>query len=391
MSIINAMERYSKQKVLYSFLFGLLSLAVVTLFIFFPHDAYSAQATLTWAASTTNVDGTPLTNLAGYKIYYGTASANYSQNVDVGNVTTSTVSSLNDGLTYFFAVTSYDSSGVESAYSNEVSKTIQGTQQYSLSIIKSGTGSGTVTSSSGGINCGAVCTATYKSGSVVTLTAAPAGNSTFSSWSGGGCTGSGKCSLSVNANIAVTAKFTANTYTINTTSGAGGSISPSGSVTVNKGANQAFTITPSTGYSIAAVTVDGTAVGAVSTYTFSNVMTNHTIAASFAISKTSLASVNPTSYTFKNTWVGYSSYKSFQIKNTGKAKLSILKVELAGADASMFSATLTGTKMLWPSSSFYQQVKFKPTSKGVKNAVLRITSNDPTTPVVTIPLSGTGI
>jgi hypothetical protein len=298
---------------------------------------------------------------------------------------------LNAGLTYFFAVTSYDSAGTESTYSNEVNKTIPSAQQYSLAITKSGTGSGTVASSSGGINCGAVCTANYNPGSVVTLTAAPAGNSTFSNWSGGGCTGPGTCSLSINANTTVTANFAAKTYTITATTGAGGTISPSGSVTVNQGANQGFTITPSTGYAIAAVTVDGTSVGAVSTYTFSNVMTNHTIAATFAINETSLASVSPTSYAFKNTKVKLSSYKLFQIKNIGKTKLSILKVQFAGTDASMFSASFTGTKTLQPSSSFSLPVKFKPKSKGVKNAVMRITSNDPTTPVVTIPLSGTGI
>ena len=267
MSMINAIRRYYKQGVSCSFLLGFLSLAVIALFIFSPHDAYSAQETLTWGAPTTNTDGTPLTDLAGYKIYYGTASRSYSQIIDVGNVTTSTISSLNNGATYYFAVTAYDALGIESGYSNEVSKTTPSVQQYSLAITKSGTGSGTVTSSTGGINCGAVCIAPYNSGSVVTLTAAPAGNSTFSSWSGGGCTGSGTCSLSVNANITVTAAFAIKKYTITATAGTGGSISPSGSVAVGQGASQAYTIAAATGYSIADVKVDGASIGAVSTYT----------------------------------------------------------------------------------------------------------------------------
>jgi hypothetical protein len=62
-----------------------------------------------------------------------------------------------------------------------------------------------------------------------------------------------------------------------------GTISPSGDVTVNYGDNQAFTITPATGYHIADVLVDGSSVGPVSSYTFTNVTDNHTIAASFAI------------------------------------------------------------------------------------------------------------
>ncbi|HAM49766.1 MAG TPA: hypothetical protein DCP92_03390, partial [Nitrospiraceae bacterium] len=72
-----------------------------------------------------------------------------------------------------------------------------------------------------------------------------------------------------------------NTYTITATAGANGTISPSGTTTVNGGANQTFTITPTAGYDIASVTVDSSAVGASSPYTFSNVSANHTISASF--------------------------------------------------------------------------------------------------------------
>jgi hypothetical protein len=64
-------------------------------------------------------------------------------------------------------------------------------------------------------------------------------------------------------------------------SGGYGSISPSGSVTVNQGDSQTFTITPCIGYAISAVTVDGASVGAVSTYQFTNVQANHTIQAAF--------------------------------------------------------------------------------------------------------------
>ena len=85
----------------------------------------AGSATLSWDAPTTNSDGTPLTDLAGYKIYYGTDSANYTEIIDTGNTTSYQVNNLTDGLTYYFAVTAYDTSGNESAFSNEVSKTIQ--------------------------------------------------------------------------------------------------------------------------------------------------------------------------------------------------------------------------------------------------------------------------
>ncbi len=72
------------------------------------------------------------------------------------------------------------------------------------------------------------------------------------------------------------------TFTITASPGAGGTISPSGSVSVNYGASQSFTITPNAGYVLADVLVDGVSVGAVTSYTFTNVTANHTITASFS-------------------------------------------------------------------------------------------------------------
>ncbi len=95
----------------------------------------------------------------------------------------------------------------------------------------------------------------------------------------------------VQANHTVSASFTANpTYTITSSAGTGGTISPSGTVSVAQGANQSFTIAANSGYTISDVAVDGSSVGAVSTYTFTNVTANHTIAASFAASTGGLPS-----------------------------------------------------------------------------------------------------
>lgn len=73
------------------------------------------------------------------------------------------------------------------------------------------------------------------------------------------------------------------TYTITASASPNGSISPSGSVTVNQGSNKSFTITPDSGYSIDDVLVDGSSVGAVSSYTFTNITQNHTISATFNV------------------------------------------------------------------------------------------------------------
>jgi len=82
------------------------------------------NAVLTWTAPTQNVDGTPLTNLAGYKVYAGTASRSYGTPANIsGAGTTTYTTSLTPG-TWYFAISAVDSTGAESAKSNEVSKTV---------------------------------------------------------------------------------------------------------------------------------------------------------------------------------------------------------------------------------------------------------------------------
>jgi len=80
----------------------------------------------------------------------------------------------------------------------------------------------------------------------------------------------------------ISATFAGDTYTITASAGPGGSITPSGAVSVACGASQTFTIAADACHTIGDVTVDGSSVGAVSSYTFTNVNANHTIAASFA-------------------------------------------------------------------------------------------------------------
>jgi len=81
------------------------------------------NTTLSWDTPTNNTDGTELTDLAGYKVYYGTSSGVYDNVIDVADVTTYTLTDIAPA-TYYFAVTAYDELGNESDYSNEVSKTI---------------------------------------------------------------------------------------------------------------------------------------------------------------------------------------------------------------------------------------------------------------------------
>jgi hypothetical protein len=89
-------------------------------------DVSNGGATLSWTAPTENSDGTSLSNLAGYRISYGTSSAAMTSTVQISNpsVTNYSISNLSPG-TYYFAVRAYTSNGTESVNSNVSSKVIQ--------------------------------------------------------------------------------------------------------------------------------------------------------------------------------------------------------------------------------------------------------------------------
>jgi hypothetical protein len=76
-----------------------------------------------------------------------------------------------------------------------------------LTVVRQGLGSGTVTSSPAGIDCGSACSAAFNANTTVTLTATPGLGSTFQGWTGGGCSGTGACTVTLAASTTVTARF----------------------------------------------------------------------------------------------------------------------------------------------------------------------------------------
>ena len=111
---------------------------------------------------------------------------------------------------------------------------------------------------------------------------------TFTGWSGTGLDGENNMTVTIPTGSTGNRTYTAHWryngsghsysyYTIKATAGAGGSISPSGNVSVREGRDQAFTITPDKGYAVANVKIDGKSIGAVKSYTFENVSRTHTI------------------------------------------------------------------------------------------------------------------
>ena len=85
----------------------------------------AVSTTLSWQAPTTNEDGSPLTDLAGYTIRWGmNAGGPYPNIVDVGMILSADIDvGSQDGTTVYYVATAYDTSGNQSAFSNEVSKT----------------------------------------------------------------------------------------------------------------------------------------------------------------------------------------------------------------------------------------------------------------------------
>ena len=115
---------------------------------------------------------------------------------------------------------------------------------------------------------------------------------TFTGWSGTGLDGENNMTVTIPTGSTGNRTYAAHWryngsghsysyYTIKATAGAGGSISPSGNVSVREGRDQTFTITPDKGYAAANVKIDGKSIGAVKSYTFENVSRTHAIEAIF--------------------------------------------------------------------------------------------------------------
>ena len=108
--INSVFKQFEVQKIMNLFIFVILFFIPIIL----ANEGNCAQVTLAW-------DKNSESNIAGYRIYYGTGSRSYNWFVDVGNATTYTITGLADGSTYYFAATAYDKSKKESKHSSEIS------------------------------------------------------------------------------------------------------------------------------------------------------------------------------------------------------------------------------------------------------------------------------
>ena len=273
-----------------SYIKHLFTLAILIVPLIVCPFSFSADITMAW-------DSNNESDLAGYKIYYGTSSGNYSHTEDVGNVTEYTIVDLQEGVTYFFAAKAYNYSGNESSFSEELVYTLLSTNSNNSPTkpsVPSGPSSGSTetqynfnTSSDdpdgdpleyrydwgdGDLSAWGLSSQTHSwssPGNFCVRSMAKDSYGATSEWS--------NChNITISAPSPITHQITAS-------AGINGRISPSGNLIVDNGANQAFTIIPNNSYHVLDVLVDGATVGAVTSYTLTNVTQNHTISATFSL------------------------------------------------------------------------------------------------------------
>ena len=167
-------------------------------------EASGAQLTASWVDNSGGVATTRIERRLGTDTVYAAVA-------DAGpGVTAYVDTSVSQATTYCYRAFAYDADGV-SPYTDETCAT-SAYDGVTVTVSKVGNGTGTVTSSPAGINCGTACSASYLSGTLVTLTATPGLGTTFDGWIGG-CVGTAPCTLAGNSSVAVTASFSAATTT----------------------------------------------------------------------------------------------------------------------------------------------------------------------------------
>jgi hypothetical protein len=221
----------------------------------------------------------PGTNVAGYMLYYGTDGVNFDSQMDAGTNTTCTVTGLESGSTNYFEVVAYDTNGDQSLPSNQIEYTIPAVQTVTVQANPANAGSVT----GGG---------SFAAGSSATVTATANSGYTFANWTVNGSPVSALSSYSftLTTNINLVANFTANpvTYTVavSASPSAGGTVSGGGMFA--SGSSATVTATASSGYTFTNWTVNGSAVSALSSYSFT-LTTNINLVANFT--------ANPVTYT----------------------------------------------------------------------------------------------
>ncbi len=315
-------------------------LLLALVFLFYQGAAQAAQLQLTWTDNSTNEDG--------FKIERGTSTTGpFTQITTVlSNITSYTDTGLADATQFCYRVRAYNTGG-DSTYTN----TACGTTTAMLTLAKAGNGSGSVSSTPAGITCGATCSASYTSGTSVTLSATPAAGSVFTGWSGA-CTGTASCVVTMSAAQSVTATFTLQTFNLTLTKAGAGSgtvtSSPAGvncgttcSASFNNGTSVTLTATAAAGSTFAGWSGACTGTGScVVTMTSAQSVTATFNLQSFALT---LAKAGAGSGNVTSSPVGIDCGATCSATYTNGTSVTLTPTAAAGSTFAGWSGACTGT------------------------------------------------
>jgi len=179
-------------------------------------DIYDKCVTCWVPTHTLSVNSSPVTGITIGSTTGHSGTTNYAKTIEEGTSVSLTAPSSYATPTANYDFTGWSGTGC-SSNNNTVRFSVisnmtctanykESITTYTLSVTKSGTGSGTVNSNPAGINCGTTCSASYNQGTSITLTATPNLDSTFIGWSGA-CVGKETCTITMTSNKSVTATF----------------------------------------------------------------------------------------------------------------------------------------------------------------------------------------
>jgi len=332
--------------------------------------AAAGQVTLAWDANTEP-------DLSGYRIYYGTASGTYGTPINVGNVLTYTVTGLTDGLTYYFALTAYDTFGNESGYSNEVVYAVPSATSPEINLV------GNLVSIGDGDTTPSATDFTDFGGTDIT---AGTITRTFTIQN----TGTGALTLSGTPLVAISGTNAAD-FTVTALPAA--SVAAAGSTT--------FTITfnPSAaGTRVATLTIANSdanenpydfAIQGIGTAPEINLVGN---ANSIVDGDTTPTTTDFTDFGGTDVTSGAIT-RTFTIQNTGTGSLTLSGTPLAavsGTNAVDFTITVLPATSVAAAGSTTFQVRFDPSAAGTRTATLTIANNDANENPYDFAIQGTG-
>lgn len=257
--------------------------AAAVCLLIFASGASAASVTLAW-------DQPDSSAVQGYHIYYGPSDEGSAYRdapkvtLDSADQTQCAIEDLEPGVEYLFAATSHDGNGNQSDFSEEIAYEVPASESsHDVELVVSGSEGGRILHPDG--ECRSGCIIAFDSGSSVDFTFEPDTGYTVSDVAVDDASIGAVSNYTLNdisEDHSITAGFGRIHYTVSAGAGAGGSIDPSGDMTVEHGDSVGFVVSASEGYSISDVTINGESQGPVSEFTIHDISADQHVTASFS-------------------------------------------------------------------------------------------------------------